>query len=803
MVSPRWRKILRDLLTVKGRLAMMVLAIAVGIFGVGTILSAYTILTREISRNYLETNPASAFIELDRVDNRLVEAVRQRPGIGDAEASSTVVARVQIKPDEWIPLMLFVVSDFQDMRMNKFERDSGAWPPPEGTVLIERTGLSLVGAKVGESISIQTPNGSRSKVVLSGLVHDPSLAPSWQEQTAYGYVSPSTLVKLGENRPLNILKIRVSEHPYEAKSIEHTVSGLAEWIKGQGYTIEEIRVPPPGKHPHQSQMTAILVMLILFSLLALTLSAILTAALIGGLLAQQVRQIGVMKAIGARSWQIARLYLALVILLSLVAILLGLPPGIAAGRGFANAVADLLNFTIADDFIPLWVFLVQLASGLLVPVLVAFVPIYRSTRITVREAINDFGVSSSTFGSRRLDSLLGKLRGLDRTLILALRNTFRRRSRLLLTLGLLAAAGGMFMTSLNVKTAWETNLAKAAADRHYDLEIRLNRPELEDKLKTIVSGISGVQQVEAWNYASTGPNRPDGLEIVRTYPDGGHASFTLRSVPEESKLVQWTLQSGRWLQPGDTNAVVLNHTAQAMLPSSKVGESILLNVEGKPAKLLVVGIVKEFVNPATAYVNPDTFASVKLDKRYANALRVAMIQHDQVTLHSVTKEIERVLEKEQVSVKTTISETMLDDAISGHIYILIFSLIFMSVLMAIVGALGLMSTMSSNVLERTREFGVMRTIGGRSSTVLRNVISEGILIGLMSGGIALVLSLPLTMIVGNLVGKLAFLYPLPLEVSLSGIGIWLMVIVLGSMAASAYPAQKAARLTIRETLKAV
>ena len=88
MNSPRWKKILRDLQAARGRMAMMVIAIAVSIFGVGTILSAYTILSREMSRNYLGTNPASAFIELDRVDDALVKTVSQRSDIAEAEATS-------------------------------------------------------------------------------------------------------------------------------------------------------------------------------------------------------------------------------------------------------------------------------------------------------------------------------------------------------------------------------------------------------------------------------------------------------------------------------------------------------------------------------------------------------------------------------------------------------------------------------------------------------------------------------------------------------------------------------------------
>src|SRR3990172_9306117 len=118
MLNPRWKKILRDLQAARGRMAMGVIAIAVSIFAVGAILSAYAILTREISRNYLDTNPASAFLELDQVDDALVESVRQRPGISEAEATSWVVARVEVSPNEWMPLLLFVVKDFDAMRIS-------------------------------------------------------------------------------------------------------------------------------------------------------------------------------------------------------------------------------------------------------------------------------------------------------------------------------------------------------------------------------------------------------------------------------------------------------------------------------------------------------------------------------------------------------------------------------------------------------------------------------------------------------------------------------------------------------------
>ena len=801
MNSPRWKKLQRDLQAARGRMAMMALAIAVSLFGVGTILSAYTILTREISRNYLGTHPASALLELDRVDDSVVEAVRQRPGIVEAEAGAWVMARVEVSPNEWMPLLLFVVKDFNTLRVNTFQSEDGAWPPPEQTLLLEREALALVNAKIGARLKVQTPNGAKQGIAISGTVHDPGLAPAWQEQTAYGYVTPATLAWLGESDTLHILKVVAKDQPSDIAAIDSTVSALAVWLKGQGYTVEEIRIPPPGKHPHQSQMTSILVMLLVFSFMALVLSGILTAAMIGGLLAQQIRQIGIMKAIGARSSQITSLYLVLIVLIGMAAVVIGLPPGIAAGRGFARVVGQLLNFTLYSEAIPAWVYGVQMLMGILVPLLVTLNPILRTTRTTVRETLNDYGATRETFGSRGLDGWLSKIRGVDNTLILALRNTFRRRGRLLLTLGLLSAAGGMFMTGINVKTGWERYLADAASDRHYDLEIRLNSSQSEGKIFSTLTSIPGVQKAESWNFAPAALYRPDGLDIVRTYPDGGHGSFTLRSAPPESNLMGLPLLSGRWLEADDTDAVTLNQNAKALFPNAEIGDTLRLTVEGKPAAFRLVGIVKQILTPAAAYVTPNGYAvATGQSLQSTNAVRVVMREHDANTIRAVTGKIERVLEAENVSMKVVISETMLEGATSGHVYVFIASLILMSAVMAVVGALGLTSSMGTSVIERTREFGIMRAIGAKSRTVLRNVISEGVFIGLMSWVFAVTFSIPLSLGVGYLIGNLAFRAPLPLILSPFGLVLWLWVIVIGSMAASAYPAQKASSLTIRETL---
>jgi putative ABC transport system permease protein len=356
-----------------------------------------------------------------------------------------------------------------------------------------------------------------------------------------------------------------------------------------------------------------------------------------------------------------------------------------------------------------------------------------------------------------------------------------------LTLGLLSTGGALFIGGLNVATAWQRDVDEGFANRHYDLEARLidtGRVEpLADRLRTM----PGVRNVEAWGYAPAGIARPDGVETVFTYPDGGHGSFSIRGVPEATSLVTFPVTAGRWLRPGDTNAVVLNSMAKNPLPNAKVGDSLTLSVDGRDTVWRIVGTVREVGSPAVAYVTQPAF------QQRIGPPRDLRIATDDVPA------VQRALRAEKVS-RVTLSTAELREAVDGHVYLLIFALVALAVLMAIVGVLGLASATGTSVAERTREFGIMRAIGATPRTVITVVLSETIFVGLLSLVIAGLLALPISFFVGNLIGDLAFRTPLPLTVSPLAIATWAFIALAGSALAGTAPARRASGFTIRDAL---
>ena len=77
---------------------------------------------------------------------------------------------------------------------------------------------------------------------------------------------------------------------------------------------------------------------------------------------------------------------------------------------------------------------------------------------------------------------------------------------------------------------------------------------------------------------------------------------------------------------------------------------------------------------------------------------------------------------------------------------------------------------------------------------------EGVFIGLISWGLAWVLSYPISFLMLRIITTAMLSDPIALSYTLQGVFIWLGVVLMLSAIASVLPARSAARLTIREVL---
>jgi putative ABC transport system permease protein len=274
----------------------------------------------------------------------------------------------------------------------------------------------------------------------------------------------------------------------------------------------------------------------------------------------------------------------------------------------------------------------------------------------------------------------------------------------------------------------------------------------------------------------------------------------LRAPRADSDLVNPKMAGGRWLLPEDENAVVVNTFLLKEEKDVKVGDEITLKIDGRETSWRVVGIMTRTDPVPMAYVNLDYLTQVVGGVGRAGVVFVQAERHD----GSSQAQLERALEEHfegiglDVSYTQTISKTR--EQVESQFNVLIVFLLVMAVLLAVVGAVGLMGTMSLNVLERTREIGVMRAIGASNGAILQIVMVEGVLIGLLSWFLGALLALPLSKLLSDAVGASIFETALSYTFSLEGVGLWLGVVLFLATVASVWPARNASRVTVRDVL---
>lgn len=794
----RLRKLARDVWVTRVRVAMMVAVIALSVTAIGAFLTAGAVLGREISRNYLATRPASATLLVPGgVDAQTLAAATAQPDVLAAAARASAPGRVRVNNGPWRLLVLFATPPGDPGQIATVAPGLGTWPPPEDGLFLERTALEFLGVRVGDRVVVSV-GGPATPVTVAGTVHDGGVAPAGQEQTAYGYLTTTALARLGGPATVDQLKIVVGDAAGPSSDparIGAVAQRVATMLGQRGQPVSHIDIPPPLRHPHQGQMVMVRFVLLTFGLTSLLLSSVLVATMLGGAIAAQIRQIGAMKAVGARTGQVLSMYLWQAAAIASAATLLGLPAGVLLGRLLAGVGAGLLNLDLASPSPPAWVYAVVMAAGIAVPLLVALVPLVRGARITVRQAIEDYGSQPGGGTRPRL-----RLPGFGRSQAMAARNMVRRRGRLALNLGLLAVAGTMLLTGLNTAGGWAALVDNGIGHRNYDLELHLTTPIAPAAVADLVESIAGVRDAEAWGNSQTWVHSPGRVDVSRVYPDEGHASFTVLAPPADTPLLRLPVLAGRWLRPDDTGAVVLNHLVPLQqAPGIGVGDSITLTIEGRPSTWRVVGIADDFGTQGTAYLTDREYAAAT-DTAGMGMLRVATAEHDPAARLATLDRIEDRLGAAGVGIERSLTIDDLQVALEGHVLVLIDALLAIAVIVAAVGLLGLAAAMSTAVTERTREFAILHVIGATPAYVRGVVLTEGVFIGALSVLTAALAALPLTRLFGDFIGIQAFAQPLPYEFSTTALVALMLLAILGTALASVAAARRASRLTVREAL---
>jgi putative ABC transport system permease protein len=770
---------------------LVVLSIAVGIFAVAIMMGGRAILMRALETSFPATRPPSVTFVAQPFDEHLVRAVSEEPGVAAAEGRRVTQLSFRVNGGPWQSLTLYALRDFSATSIGKLTLLAGAEAPKRGEMLLERGSTEYSGLKVGDTIEFETSKDKHPVIRVSGIAHDLNAVVPMMTGRSVGYVNFDTLQDLGEPDSLNQLDV-VSARPLASvdAATEFGARLRDDVIEPTGVQVLRMTAHKPGVQNLADIFKAVTMLLVIVGVLTLLLSGFLVVNTIGALVAQQTRQIGVMKAVGARRWQLAGMYFAMVLAYGALGLMVALPLGQLATNGFVNFGSKRMNFLVSDYGMPRSILAIELAVGLLVPLAAATVPVVLGMRMPVQKALYNTGTNASEFGDGLIDRILGRIRGLPRPVALALRNTFRRKGRLILTLSALSLAAAVFMSVASVNSSIALTVERVGAHRNMDFWANLYPPIPMAEATRAAERVPGVVAAEGWLYRSAVRLRPDRTESPVVVVTG---------LPAETDYLRPELTDGRWLKAGDRDVTVVDSGFVKQDPDIKVGSVVTLKMRGVEQPFRVVGIVRGDLLQPYAYVDRTYLDEVVSARGAIDSLMVRTQQHDAAAQSQNARALTDYFSARQMPVTETMTVTHMQSMISDSLGIIVVFLVILAGLLVAVGGIGLSGTMSINVLESTREIGVMRAVGASNGSIYQIFITEGVVVGVASWALGVLMSFPLSVLLTRALES-AMGFPLSFAFSVQGIAAWLVFVIVISVLASLLPASRAARVSVAEAI---
>ncbi|MBB2182192.1 ABC transporter permease [Lachnospiraceae bacterium MD1] len=797
-MDTRLRKVLRDLLRNKSKSILIILTMFVGMLSVGVVVMINTIFVPDVYKVYRQAIPKDASIKCSSgFDNSLLKEIAKIDGVKAATGTNRITVRLIL--DDGTLNADFIAFDGTN-RIHKLKKGDDSDVLPElkaNEVFIDRAAMKDIKKVPGDMINVQY-KGQNYDFLIKDTVYDATTEPYMLEGDVISFVNQDTFETLtgdGRFKEINL----IVEGDNSNKEYNLTVARrVADFMEANGLEIEEIDVPNPQDFYASEILEAVTIILVLLGSISVLLGVALIINNINNIMLQQTKYIGIMKAIGGQTNQLVFMYTSFILILGLIALLLSLPVSAFVGYQVSKLLAYMFNMSLSGFRIPPQLLLSLIASAIFIPLIASIIPIMKSSKQSIYHALYNQGISSSEMPGIIRHKRLQQFNHIPSLIRISLRNNLRNRVRVALTIATLALSGSIMLTVMNLDFGFKNGVEELKEYYIIDGAIILNSYENAQQIEEIVKNVEGVKYVEGCSFT-----------VGRFLESNGKSSkkVKLMGPKPDSKIFNWTvvnekLIDGRQIKADDANAVVITNHLIKYYPHLTVGDVITLKINNNDCDFHVVGIMNMAGQPTDPIllVNYSYLNSLLQGEDQVTEICISTNEQTEAYQQEVITKIEEILSQEGITIMETMPGADLLENFQTPITIIVALLMFLAIMLSIVGTIGQSGTLNLNVLERAKEFGIMRSVGATNRQLNMTIVMEGLILGIVAWIFAVILSQPLTLIANSLLGNLLFTTPMKYRISILGLLLWLFLSILSSCIASIMPCRKMNRMITREIL---
>jgi putative ABC transport system permease protein len=313
-----------------------------------------------------------------------------------------------------------------------------------------------------------------------------------------------------------------------------------------------------------------------------------------------------------------------------------------------------------------------------------------------------------------------------------LKNLVRRKARSLLTILGIAVAIGTVVTLRGVSYGFERSFRANFEGRGIDLVVVAAgipdqlRSNLAEDIGPRIEQIAGVRRVSSGLLELVDIDRGD--SIISILVNGWR--------PGSAQLGQVAIVSGRTIRPEDAQAILLGATLTENLHKG-VGDSVTMQGEC----FTIVGVYRSFdlFENGGAVVPLATLQRLMARPGSVTGFTVELepARDKQALADAVRRQIDKLADASGKPYGITAQPTR--DYVSGTIYIRMANGMawITSAIALIVGSIGILNTMITAVMERTREIGILQALGWVRARVLGMVLGEALLLSLTGAAVGI------------------------------------------------------------------